>query len=79
MHLGKRTQFLRRAVDATKLKFRHHTWGPAELFYGDLYASRQTPCKSTSIPGVRDPYAACCLAPDMNCRCVYTGSQACPC
>ncbi|MBS1894188.1 MAG: alkaline phosphatase family protein, partial [Actinobacteria bacterium] len=51
---------LRRAVDATKLKFRHHTWGPAELFYGDLYASRQTPCKSTSIPGVRDPYAACC-------------------
>jgi hypothetical protein len=51
---------LRRAVDATKLKFRHHTWGPAELFYGDLYASRQTPCRSTSIPGVRDPYAACC-------------------
>ena len=51
---------LRRAVDATKLKFRHHTWGPAELFYGDLYASREVPCKSTSIPGVRDPYAACC-------------------
>src|ERR1700743_1183118 len=51
---------MRRAVDATRLKFRHHTWGPAELFYGDLYASRETPCKSTSIPGVRDPYAACC-------------------
>ena len=51
---------LRRAVDATKLKFRHHTWGPAELFYGDLYASREVPCRSTSIPGVRDPYAACC-------------------
>jgi hypothetical protein len=53
---------LRRAVDATRLKFRHHTWGPAELFYGDLYASREVPCKSTSLPGVRDPYSACCAA-----------------
>ncbi|HVT00437.1 MAG TPA: alkaline phosphatase family protein [Solirubrobacterales bacterium] len=51
---------LRRAVDATRLKFRHHTWGPAELFYGDLYASQEVPCRSTSIPGARDPYAACC-------------------
>ncbi|MEZ5076530.1 MAG: alkaline phosphatase family protein [Solirubrobacterales bacterium] len=51
---------LRRAVEATKLKFRHHTWGPGELFYGDLYASREVPCKSTSIPGNRDPYATCC-------------------
>jgi hypothetical protein len=51
---------LRRAVDATKLKFRHHTWGPTDLFYGDLYASRAVPCKSTSIPGNRDGYAACC-------------------
>jgi hypothetical protein len=51
---------LKRAVDATRLKFRHHTWGPRELFYGDLYASQEVPCKSTSIPGVRDPYAACC-------------------
>ncbi len=53
---------LRRAVDATKLKFRHHTWGPTELFYGDLYASREVPCKSTSIPGNRDGYSACCAA-----------------
>jgi Type I phosphodiesterase / nucleotide pyrophosphatase len=53
---------LRRAVDATRLKFRHHTWGPRELFYGDLYASREVPCKSTSIPGTRDPYSACCAA-----------------
>jgi hypothetical protein len=51
---------MRRAVDATRLKFRHHTWGPTELFYGDLYASRAVPCKSTSIPGMRDPYSACC-------------------
>ncbi len=53
---------LRRAVDATQLKFRHHTWGPAELFYGDLYASSEVPCKSTSIPGARDGYSACCAA-----------------
>lgn len=53
---------LRRAVDATRLKFRHHTWGPRELFYGDLYASREVPCKSTSIPGSRDGYSACCAS-----------------
>lgn len=53
---------LRRAVDATKLKFHHHTWGPTDLFYGDLYSSRKVPCKSTSIPGNRDGYAACCAA-----------------
>ncbi len=53
---------LRRAVDATQLKFRHHTWGPAELFYGDLYASSEVPCKSTSIPGNRDGYSACCAS-----------------
>ncbi len=53
---------MRRAVDATRLKFRHHTWGPTDLFYGDLYASREVPCKSTSLPGNRDPYAACCAA-----------------
>jgi hypothetical protein len=53
---------LRRAVDATQLKFRHHTWGPAELFYGELYASREVPCKPTSIPGSRDGYSACCAA-----------------
>ena len=53
---------LRRAVDATQLKFRHHTWGPRELFYGDLYASREVPCRSTSIPGNRDGYSGCCAA-----------------
>lgn len=52
----------RRAVDATRLKFRHHTWGPRDLFYGDLYASRDVPCRSSSIPGARDGYSACCAA-----------------
>jgi len=53
---------MRKAVDTTRLKFHHHTWGPTELFYGDLYASREVPCKSTSIPGARDGYSACCAA-----------------
>jgi predicted AlkP superfamily pyrophosphatase or phosphodiesterase len=53
---------LRRAVETTRLKFRHHTWGPAELFYGELYASREVPCRPTSIPGSRDGYSACCAA-----------------
>jgi hypothetical protein len=53
---------VRRAVDVSGLKFRHHTWGPTELFYGDLYASREVPCRSTSIPGARDGYSACCAA-----------------
>src|ERR1044072_5599367 len=53
---------LRRAVDATRLKFQHHTWGPRELFYGALYPSREVPCRPTSIPGSRDGYSACCAA-----------------
>jgi hypothetical protein len=53
---------MRRAIEATRLKFRHHTWGPGELFYGDLYASSEVPCKPTSIPGSRDGYSACCAA-----------------
>jgi Type I phosphodiesterase / nucleotide pyrophosphatase len=61
---------LRRAVDASKLKFHHHTWGPTDLFYGDLYASREVPCRSTSIPGNRDGYAACCAA-ELLCEDLY--------
>jgi hypothetical protein len=53
---------VRRAVDAGRLKFHLHTWGPRELFYGDLYSSREVPCRPTSIPGNRDGYAACCAA-----------------
>lgn len=53
---------VRRAIDATGLKLGHHTWGPKELFYGDLYNSRPFPCKAGSIPGSRDGYSACCAA-----------------
>jgi len=53
---------MRRAVDVSGLKLRQATWGPKELFYGELYASRRVPCKPTSRPGTRDEYSACCAA-----------------
>jgi hypothetical protein len=40
--------------------FRHAVWGPDELFYGELYASRRVPCKPTRArPGTRDEYSGC--------------------
>ncbi len=52
---------LRRAVSAAK--FHHAVWGPDELFYGELYASRKVPCKPTlGRPAVRDDYSACAAA-----------------
>ena len=53
---------MRRAIDVSGLKLRHATWGPKELFYGELYASRRVPCTPTSRPGARDEYSACCAA-----------------
>lgn len=53
---------MRRAVDVSGLKLRHATWGPKELFYGELYASSRVPCRPTSRPGTRDEYSACCAA-----------------
>ena len=46
---------------AVAASFRHATWGPDELFYGELYSSRRVPCKPTlARPGTRDEYSACC-------------------
>jgi hypothetical protein len=45
---------------ASAAKFHHALWGPDELFYGELYASRKVPCKPTlGRPDVRDDYSAC--------------------
>lgn len=45
---------------ATAAKFHHAVWGPDELFYGELYASRKVPCKPTlARPDARDDYSAC--------------------
>src|SRR3954454_23852870 len=36
------------------------TWGPKELFYADLFASQNTPCRSQlGLPGVRDQHSGC--------------------
>jgi hypothetical protein len=49
---------LARLVAATL--FRHAVWGPRELFYADLFASRETGCKSQlGLPGARDEHAGC--------------------
>ena len=35
-------------------------WGPKELFYADLFASRKTPAaRSSGCPGVRDQHSGC--------------------
>jgi hypothetical protein len=45
---------------AVAAKFHHAVWGPGELFYGELYASRKVPCRPTlARPGTRDEYSAC--------------------
>ena len=45
---------------AVAANFRHAVWGPDELFYGELYASRRTACRPTlARPGTRDAYSAC--------------------
>jgi type I phosphodiesterase/nucleotide pyrophosphatase len=45
---------------ALAANFHHAVWGPDELFYGELYASRRVPCKPTlARPGTRDEYSAC--------------------
>jgi hypothetical protein len=45
---------------ASAAKFHHAVWGPDELFYGELYASRKVPCKPTlGRPDARDDYSAC--------------------
>jgi hypothetical protein len=50
--------WLRRLAQAAN--FRHAVYGPAELFYGELYSSREVDCRPTlARPGTRDPYSGC--------------------
>ena len=50
-------------VRAAGGQFRHAVWGPDELFYADLFASRRTDCRSTlGMPGQRDQHTACVTA-----------------
>jgi hypothetical protein len=49
--------WMRRVVRAAN--FRHAVYGPSELFYGELYASREVDCPPIARPGTRDPYSGC--------------------
>lgn len=51
-----------KAIESGLIKMDYGTWGPKELFYGDLYSSMPVPCKPSSVPGRRDAYSACCAA-----------------
>jgi hypothetical protein len=45
---------------ARAANFRHAVYGPAELFYGELYSSRTVDCRPTlARPGTRDAYSGC--------------------
>jgi hypothetical protein len=49
---------LRRIAEAAQ--FRHAVWASRELFYADLFDSRNTGCTSTlGLPGQRDRHAGC--------------------
>jgi hypothetical protein len=53
--------WMRRVAHAAN--FRHAVYGPSELFYGELYASREVDCPGTiARPGTRDPYSGCVAA-----------------
>jgi hypothetical protein len=50
--------WMRRVARAAN--FRHAVYGPAELFYGELYSSRSVDCRPTlARPGTRDAYSGC--------------------
>jgi hypothetical protein len=45
---------------ATATVFREPIWGPRELFYADLFASRRTGCRGQlGMPGQRDQHSGC--------------------
>jgi hypothetical protein len=53
--------WMRRVAQAAN--FSHAVYGPSELFYGELYASREADCAGTiARPGTRDPYSGCVAA-----------------
>lgn len=51
-----------KVVESGLVNLEYGTWGPRELFYGDLYSSMPVPCRPSSVPGRRDQYSACCAS-----------------
>jgi hypothetical protein len=45
---------------ASKTLIRHPVMGPKELFYADIFASRETGCRGlVGMPGIRDQHSGC--------------------
>lgn len=63
MYRGRHRHEPRRDSALTRIAstvMRHSVMGPRELFYADIFASRQTGCRSNlGMPGVRDQHSGC--------------------
>jgi hypothetical protein len=63
MYRGRHLHEPRRDSALTRIAstvLRHSVRGPKELFYADIFASRQTGCRSNlGMPGVRDQHSGC--------------------
>jgi predicted AlkP superfamily pyrophosphatase or phosphodiesterase len=63
MYRGRHEHQVSRTTALTRLAstfLRKPVMGPRELFYADLFASRETPCRSQlGLPGIRDQHAGC--------------------
>jgi hypothetical protein len=63
MYRGRHRHSVVRQGPLTRLAaglFRNPILGPRELFYADLYATRETPCRSRlGSPGIRDQHSGC--------------------
>ncbi len=63
MYRGRHLHEPRRDSALTRIAstvLRHSVMGPRELFYADIFASRQTGCRSNlGMPGVRDQHSGC--------------------
>jgi hypothetical protein len=63
MYRGRHEHRLSKGTALTRLAstvIRRPVMGPRELFYADLFASRETPCRSQlGLPGIRDQHSGC--------------------
>ena len=66
IYRGRHRHEVSRELALTRLAgalWRRHVMGPKELFYADIFASRETGCRSQlGMPGMRDRHAGCVAA-----------------
>ncbi len=83
VYRGRHEHAVSRETALTRLAgtlFRKPVLGPRELFYADIFASRQTGCRSQmGLPGIRDQHAGCVGASGLRCDPLrlYTVSVSC--